>query len=68
MYKQELQKFLAWKLGACSDSIHLVDAIPIPLCCISRAPRCQSFSGEADYSYCAAKKKLFLWLVRSFSD
>ena len=28
-----------------------------PLCCFSRAPRCQSFKGEANYGYCAAKKE-----------
>lgn len=37
MYKQEVQKSLAWRLGGFSDSIHLIDGIPIPLCCITRA-------------------------------
>jgi hypothetical protein len=39
--------------------VHLIDGIPIPLCCFSRAPRCHSFRGEADYGYCAAKKQTY---------
>jgi len=56
-YKQELQQVLARQLGALNDNIHIIDGIPIPLCCFSRAPSCRSFQGEANYGYCAAKKK-----------
>lgn len=59
MYKQELQKCLAWRLGGFSDSIHLIDGIPIPLCGITRAPRCANFSAESDYGYCAAKDSFY---------
>ncbi len=55
-YKQQLQQRLAEDLGGFQDSIHLIDGIPIPLCCFSRANRCRLFRGESDYGYCAAKK------------
>jgi len=58
-YKQQIQQRLATELGGFDDRVHLVDGIPIPLCCFSRAPRCRSFSAEADYGYCAAKKQTY---------
>lgn len=58
-YKERLQKSLATQLGAFQDDLHLVDGIPIPLCCFSRAPRCRSFQGQANYGYCAAKKQTY---------
>jgi len=58
-YKELLQQLLAAKLEAFTTPVHLIDGIPIPLCCFSRAPRCQSFQGEAAYGYCAAKKQTY---------
>lgn len=58
-YKHVLQRKLAAKMGAFDDDLHLIDGIPIPLCCFSRAPGCRNFSGEADYGYCAAKKETY---------
>lgn len=58
-YKELLQQRLAQQMGAFSENIHLVDGIPIPLCCFSRAPQCRSFLGEASYGYCAAKKQTY---------
>jgi len=58
-YKALLQQQLATQLGAFTDDLHLVDGIPIPLCCISRAPRCRSFASESEYGYCAAKKEFY---------
>jgi len=58
-YKERLQHCLAVELGAFADSVHLVDGIPIPLCCFSRAPNCRSFQGVAAYGYCAAKKQTY---------
>jgi len=58
-YKGRLQQRLAAGLGAFVDGVHLVDGIPIPLCCFNRAPRCRSFKGEAAYGYCAAKKQTY---------
>jgi IS5 family transposase len=58
-YKQELQQVLARELDALSDNTHIIDGIPIPLCCFTRAPGCRSFRGEASYGYCAAKKETY---------
>lgn len=58
-YKQQLQQRLAEAIGAFGDAVHLVDGIPMPLCCFTRAPRCRSFRGQADYGYCAAKAETF---------
>ncbi len=58
-YKQQLQQRLAQDLGGFQDSIHLIDGIPIPLCCFSRAHRCRLFRVESDYGYCAAKKPTY---------
>jgi hypothetical protein len=58
-YKQLLQQRLAEYLGAGADGVHLIDGIPIPLCCFTRACRCRSFKGEADYGYCAAKDEVY---------
>lgn len=58
-YKELLQQRLASQLGAFANTVHLVDGLPIPLCCFSRAPGCRSFKGEATYGYCAAKKQTY---------
>ncbi len=58
-YKELLQQRLANQLEAFTAPVHLIDGIPIPLCCFSRAPRCRSFQGEAAYGYCAAKKETY---------
>jgi IS5 family transposase len=58
-YKALLQHQLATQLGALTDELHLVDGIPILLCCISRAPRCRSFQGEVAYGYCASKQEFY---------
>jgi hypothetical protein len=58
-YKQRLEQHLAATLGAVEDNIHLIDGLPMRLCCLTYAPRCQSFRGGADYGYCAAKDEHF---------
>jgi Transposase DDE domain len=58
-YKELLQQRLANQLEAFTAPVHLIDGIPIPLCCFSRASRCRSFQGEATYGYCAAKKETY---------
>jgi IS5 family transposase len=58
-YKQLMQTHLAQELGAFADDVHLIDGLPMVLCCISHAPRCQTFQGIASYGYCAAKKEHF---------
>jgi Transposase DDE domain len=58
-YKQQLQQQLASLLGAFEDDVHLIDGLPMRLCCLTYAPRCQSFQGIADYGYCASKNEFF---------
>lgn len=58
-YKQRLQQQLASALGAFEDDVHLIDGLPMPLCCLTYAGRCQSFQGSAAFGYCAAKDESF---------
>lgn len=58
-YKQLIQIQLATELGAFADPVHLIDGLPISLCCLTYAPRCQSFQGIASYGYCASKREHF---------
>ena len=58
-YKQRLQHQLATELAASEDNVHLVDGIPMTLCCLTYASRCRSFQGAANYGYCAAKDEFF---------
>ncbi len=58
-YKARLQQRLAVELGAFEDDVHLVDGLPLRLCCLTYAGRCRSFRGEAAYGYCAAKDEKF---------
>jgi hypothetical protein len=57
--KQVLHQHLARQLGARSDSIHLLDGFPMPVCVITRAPRCRVFAGSVDHGYCAAKQEYY---------
>lgn len=58
-YKQRLHQQLAAQLGAFDDEVHLIDGLPMPLCCLTYAGRCQSFQGIAAFGYCAAKDESF---------
>lgn len=58
-YKQRLQQQLATALGALEDDVHLIDGLPMRLCCLTDASRCQSFQGVAAFGYCAAKDESF---------
>jgi hypothetical protein len=57
--KQQLQENLAKALGAFSDSLHLIDGFPIPVCKFARAHFSHIFKGEVAYGYCAAKKEKY---------
>lgn len=57
--KRMLQERLAIALGALSDSLHLVDGLPMPICKFARAYFSQIFKGSAAYGYCAAKKERY---------
>lgn len=54
-----IQKLLATDLGAFSDSLHLADGFPIPVCHFKRANFSEIFSGEANYGYCASKAETY---------
>jgi hypothetical protein len=58
-YKQRLQEQLATELGAFDDEVHLIDGLPMHLCCLTYAGRCRSFQGTAAFGYCAAKDESF---------
>jgi hypothetical protein len=57
--KQNMQKQLSKQLGANSDSMHLSDGFPMPVCHFKRANFSQIFSGEASYGYCASKGEIY---------
>jgi len=57
--KAIIQQILAEQLGTWDDDLHLIDGVPIPLCCLCRSSRCRSFTDVADYGYCAAKKMYY---------
>lgn len=57
--KQRFQRWLAERMGAGSDPIHVVDGVPIAVCHFARAPRCRRFRGEANFGYCASKKETY---------
>lgn len=57
--KQLIQKLLATDLGAFSDSLHLADGFPIPVCHFKRANFSEIFLGEANYGYCASKAETY---------
>ena len=57
--KQQMQKELAIQLGAFSDSLHMADGFPMPVCHFKRANFSQVFSGEAGYGYCASKGETY---------
>lgn len=58
-YKALMQQHLAAHLGAFTQTVHLIDGFPIPVCEFRRAHFCRSFPGEAGYGYCASKGKTY---------
>ncbi len=57
--KQKIQKTLAKRLGAFSDSLHLSDGFPMPICHFKRAHFSRLFGEEAAYGYCASKGETY---------
>lgn len=55
--KRLLQEQLAKTLGANTDTLHLTDGLPMPVCKFARAHFSRIFKGEASYGYCASKKE-----------
>lgn len=57
--KRIIQEQLAIALGAMSDSLHLIDGLPMPVCKFARAYFSKNFKGDAAYGYCATKKERY---------
>ena len=47
--KQRLHRCLLMDLGAATDPLRLVDGCPLPVCVVTRAPRCRLFPEVADW-------------------
>ncbi len=56
---ERLQKHLASKLLGFSDSIHITDGFPVPVCNFKRAHFSKVFKEQANYGFCAAKNKTY---------
>jgi Transposase DDE domain len=50
------------RLFPASDTIHILDGFPIPVCRARRGKRCRTFRGEAAWGYCATKNERFYGL------
>ena len=57
--KQEIQSLLAQELGGTTDTLHLADGFPMPICQFKRAHFSRIFKGEASFGYCASKEELY---------
>ncbi len=61
--KRRVHHHLVVKMGVMSDSIHMVDGFPMPVCepvCEkARAAHSKCFKGEVDYSYCVSKRRYY---------
>lgn len=57
--KQEIQSLLAQELGGTTDTLHLADGFPMPICQFKRAHFSRIFKGEATFGYCASKGELY---------
>lgn len=57
--KRLLQEKLASQLGAFTDTLHMIDGLPLPVCSFARAHFSRVFKGDASYGYCASKKEKY---------
>lgn len=55
--KRLLQKDISTTLGGYTDSLHIVDGLPMPVCKFARAYFSKNFKGDAAYGYCATKQE-----------
>lgn len=54
---QLFQRLVSLQLGAATDSVHIIDGVPLPICTLTRKSRVKRFRGTAAHGYCAAKKE-----------
>lgn len=59
MVKQNIQKVIAKQLGAFSDTLHIADGFPMPVCKFRRANFSRVFRGKASYGFCASKAETY---------
>lgn len=55
----EIRKYIVDSLGYNSESLRIIDSMPIPVCKFGRAYFNKNFKVEAEYGYCASKKETF---------
>lgn len=56
---QQIQQKIAQELAAFTDTLHIADGFPIPLCKLKRAGFSRLFRGIANFGYCAAKSETY---------
>jgi Transposase DDE domain len=59
LIKQRIQASFAAQNGALSDSLHMADGLPMPVCHFKRAGFSSIFKGMASYGYCASKSETY---------
>jgi len=57
--KQSMQFYLANEMHALSDTIHMADGFPMPVCKLTRVQQSCCFQGVASHSYCASKDEKY---------
>lgn len=57
--KQWLQTTLASELGVFTDSLHMSDGLPMPICHFKRANRSRLYNDVPAYGYCASKGETY---------
>ena len=57
--KQRIQHTLAKQLCGFSDTLHMADGFPMPVCKFKRAKFSSVFKGLANYGYCASKAETY---------
>jgi hypothetical protein len=57
--KQKIQENLVRELGGYTDSLHIADGFPMPVCKFKRAYFSSIFKGVAAYGYCASKAETY---------
>ena len=57
--KQKIQASFAKQNGALSDTLHMADGLPMPICHFKRAGFSSIFKDVASYGYCASKSETY---------
>lgn len=57
--KQKIQTSFAKQNGALSDTLHMADGLPMPICHFKRAGFSSIFKNVASYGFCASKSETY---------